>query len=76
MLTLQRTATEMGVTLELERVHKAGPSLMGDRLIHFIFIYHIKYLLCVRQYMSIRNSDHNDNGKYVQCRISIEKGDK
>lgn len=49
MLTLQRTATEMRVILELEGVHKAGPSLMGDCLIHFIFIHHIKYLLCVRQ---------------------------
>lgn len=36
MLTLPRTVTEMAVTLELEGVHKAGPSLMGHHLIHSI----------------------------------------
>lgn len=36
LFTLPRTATEMGVILELEGVHKAGPSLIGDCLIHSI----------------------------------------
>lgn len=75
MLTLQRTATETGVILELEGVHEAGPRLVGDCLIHFIFFTILSTCYVAgNECMFICSGDHNDNDKYVQCRISIREG--
>lgn len=61
MLSLPRTATEMGAITELGRL-EGRLGLVGACLIHPSLIHHLEH-----HYVTDVDIDDNDNGKVVEC---------